>query len=99
MRKGGLRKISIPMVVSRPVSFEPFKKPFLGFPQFPVNGDWLFALKVLGYGHLSQSFFVHRISSWLALVWAIIPQFQSQSNRCPDTKIDIKDNLCPDIFG
>jgi hypothetical protein len=33
------------------------------------------------------------------LVWAIITQFQSQGNRCADTKIDIKGNLCPDISG
>jgi hypothetical protein len=99
LRKGSPGKISVPILISRSVPFEPFKKPFFGFAQILVNGDRFFALKILCYGHLSQSFFVHRISSWLALVRAIIPQFQSQGNRCPDTKIDIKGNLCPDISG
>jgi hypothetical protein len=92
LRKGGLGKIVKPIFISRPISFEPLKKPLFGFSQFLANEDRFFPLKVLCYGHLSQSFLVHRISSWFALVWAIISHSKPRVNDVLTQKSTLKVN-------
>jgi hypothetical protein len=94
-----LKMILVPLGISRLVPLKPFKEPFFRSPYLPINRGWGFALQGLFNGHLSQSFLVHRITSWIGFLRNIITLIPLQGNRCIDTKNDIKGNLCSDTSG
>jgi hypothetical protein len=83
MRGSGL--IPIPFSILGLVSMEPFEEPWLGASQLRINQDRCFVLQVLFDGHLSQSLFVHRFTSWVAFIEDIITRFQPQGKRCIGT--------------
>jgi len=99
VRARDLGVISIPIGIPALVAMEPFEEPFLGSPHLTVNRHRGFALQVLFDSPLPQRFLFHRITSWASLIRDIIKQFRPHGNRCIDTKIDIRGNLCSDTSG
>jgi len=96
---GNLGVSLVPIRIARLVAVEPFEEPFLGSSHLSINRDGVFTPQKLFNRHFSQSLFFHRVTSWVGVFKHIIKQSQPQGNRCIDTKIDIKGNLCSDTSG
>ena len=99
MAMRGFGLVLIPLRIPGLVSMEPFKEPWFGSSQLRINQYWSFPLQVLFYGHLSQSIFVHRLTSWVGFIEDIIKRFQPKGKRCIGTKTDIKGKRCSGTSG
>jgi hypothetical protein len=97
MRSFGV--VPIPFGIVGLVALKPLEEPFFGPAHFVVNRNGRSPLQILLNGHLSQTFFFHRVPSCLVWNRSIIPQISSEGNRCIGTKTDIKGNLCCGTSG
>jgi len=96
---GSLGVIPVPFRVAGLEALEPFEKPLFRSSYLAINRNRRSLLQKLLNRHLSQTFFVHRLPSYVLWNRVIIPQTSFQGNRCVDTKTDIKGNLCADTSG
>jgi hypothetical protein len=79
MRSFGV--VPIPFGIVGLVTLEPLEEPFFGPAHFVVNRNGRSLLQVLLNCHLSQTFFFHRLSSFVVWDRLIIPQNSFQGNR------------------